>query len=58
MNTLMRSSLAALFQDAPAEPEGSATALRIGTGVLALILVGIVILRRKRAAKKQEDDEF
>jgi hypothetical protein len=50
----------ALLQDAaPAPTDSSANTIRIAAGVLALVLVAIVILRRKGAAKKnKEEDEF
>jgi hypothetical protein len=47
----------ALLQDAPAESGSGQTVIRIGSAVLALALIAIIILRRKRAPKK-EDDEF
>ena len=50
--------LSLLFQDEAPAQTGSPVMLRVVTGVLALVLVGIVIWRRKRAAKKEEDEEF
>jgi len=46
-----------LLQETPPQT-GNANMIRIVAGVLALILVGIVIVRRKRAVKKEEDDDF
>ena len=54
------SILIALLQDAaPPASDSSANTIRIAAGVLALVLVGIIILRRKGGAKKnKEEDEF
>lgn len=47
--------LAVLLQEnAPAE--GGTSTVRIVAGVLALVLLGIVIVRRKKSAKKDEDE--
>jgi hypothetical protein len=56
MNALFLTALTALLQETPAESGGGTGAIRIGAGVLALILVGIVIMRRKKQAKKEEDE--
>jgi high-affinity Fe2+/Pb2+ permease len=52
-------TLLALFQDAPAADTGGGTQnmIRIGAGVLALVLVVIIIMRRK-GSKKKEEEEF
>jgi hypothetical protein len=51
------SLLALLFQET--QPAGGGqNMIRIGAGVLAVILVAVVILRRKRSSKKDEDEEF
>jgi hypothetical protein len=50
--------LSLLFQDDAPAQTGSPVMLRVVAAVLALVLVGIVIWRRKRTAKKEEEDEF
>ena len=56
MNLLFLSALTAFLQETQAPAGGDTTAIRVGAGVLALILVGVVILRRKRQSKKEEDE--
>jgi MYXO-CTERM domain-containing protein len=50
--------LTLLFQDDAPAQTGSPVMLRVVAALGALVLVGIVIWRRKRTAKKEEDDEF
>ena len=53
------SIILALLQDAPAQPSSNATGMvRIISGVIALILVGVIIFRRKGSAKKEKEEEF
>ncbi len=53
------SLIMAFLQDAPAAETGTATGMvRIVSGVIALILVGIIIFRRKGSAKKEKEEEF
>jgi hypothetical protein len=51
------STIIALLQEAPAGSSGSAGTIRIIAGVLALVLVGVIIMRRK-GSKKKDEDEF
>lgn len=51
------SLLIAFFQDAPPASDAQGT-VKIVSGVLALVLVGIIIMRRKGGAKKNNEDEF
>ena len=52
------STLIALLQDAPAaDTSGTSNTIRIGAGVLALILVVIIILRRRSGGKKKDEEE-
>lgn len=44
-----------LLQDA-GQPQSNDTIVKVVCGVLAVVLVGIVILRRK--SKKKQEDEF
>ncbi len=49
----------ALFQDAAQPPSSAAQSMvRIIAGVLALVLVGVIIMRRKCKGKKDEEEEF
>jgi hypothetical protein len=51
------STIIALLQEAPAaDTNGTAGTIRIVAGVLALVLVGVIILRRKGSRKKDEDE--
>lgn len=45
-----------LLQETGQPGQGNDTVVKVVCGVLALILVGIVILRRK--SKKKQEDEF
>ena len=50
--------IALLLQDAPpADGGGANTSVKIVSGVLALVLVGIIIMRRK-GGKKKDEEEF
>ena len=51
------STIIALLQEAPAADSGTAGTIRIVAGVLALVLVGVIFLRRK-GSKKKDEDEF
>jgi hypothetical protein len=52
------STIIALLQEAPAaDSNGSAGTIRIVAGILALVLVGIIVMRRK-GSKKKDEDEF
>ena len=51
------STIIALLQEAPAAGNSSAGTIRIIAGVLALVLVGVIIMRRK-GSKKKDEDEF
>jgi hypothetical protein len=50
------STLIAFFQDAAPPSGGSANMIRIGAGVIALVLVALIIMRRKSSSKKEEDE--
>jgi uncharacterized membrane protein SirB2 len=50
-------TLIALLQEAPASDSANTT-VKIVCGVLALILVGIIVMRRKSAGKKKDEEEF
>ena len=52
------STLLAFLQDAPAPASDNQGTVKIVAGVLALVLVGIIIMRRKSASKKKDEDEF
>jgi hypothetical protein len=53
------SIILALLQDAPAQPSPNATGIvKIISGVMALILVGVIIFRRKGSSKKDKEEEF
>jgi LPXTG-motif cell wall-anchored protein len=55
--TMAFSTLIALLQDAPAPDTGGAqNTIRIVAGVLALVLVAIIVMRRKGGRKKDEDE--
>jgi hypothetical protein len=53
------SAFIALLQDAPAAPDTSGTqsTIRIVAGVLAVVLVVAIFLRRK-SGKKKDEEEF
>ncbi len=55
---MLLSTLIALLQDAPAPASDSQGTVKIVAGVLALVLVGIIIMRRKGTSKKKDEDEF
>jgi len=51
------SGLIALLQETPpADTSGTQNVIRIVSGLLALVLVGIIIMRRK--SSKKDEDEF
>lgn len=46
------------LQDAAPSSDAGSNTIRIIAALGALLLLGIVIMRRKRAPKKDEDEEF
>ena len=56
--SMMTISLVALLLQGSDAQSGSVSTIQIVAGIGAVILVAIVIMRRKRASKKEQDEEF
>lgn len=56
---MLFSTLIAMLQDAPAPANDGQGTVKLIAGVLAVVLLGVIILRRRGSAgKKKDEDEF